>query len=131
MSRTTEHGDDGDGYGHPRGGDREERRARLLTGSLAVAALLAALVSLWQTQSSPLEQPDHQDTPGTTAATTEATVPAPLPAPTPPAPGPPSPPSPSPSPTAATSAKEAYAPALPLTATVRRGRGTPGGPIPP
>ncbi|MBO0654931.1 hypothetical protein J1792_19750 [Streptomyces triculaminicus] len=85
MSRTTEHGDD-DGYGHPRGGDREERRARLLTGSLAVAALLAALVSLWQTQSSPLEQPDHQDTPGTTAATTEATVPAPLPAPTPPAP---------------------------------------------
>ncbi|MEX2983497.1 hypothetical protein [Streptomyces sp. C36] len=129
MSRTTEHGDgDGDGYGHPRG-DREERRARLLTGSLAVAALLAALVSLWQTQSSPLEQPDHQDTPGTTAATTEATVPAPLPAPTPPAPGPPSPPSPTP--TAATSAKEAYAPALPLTATVRRGRGTPGGPIPP
>ncbi|MFI2075802.1 hypothetical protein [Streptomyces triculaminicus] len=128
MSRTTEHGDD-DGYGHPRGGDREERRARLLTGSLAVAALLAALVSLWQTQSSPLEQPDHQDTPGTTAATTEATVPAPLPAPTPPAPGPPSPPSPTP--TAATSAKEAYAPALPLTATVRRGRGTPGGPIPP
>ncbi|MEV4431648.1 hypothetical protein [Streptomyces sp. NPDC049585] len=35
-------------------------RYRMLTGALAIAALLAALMALWQTQSRPLdEQPDQ------------------------------------------------------------------------
>ncbi|KJY44025.1 hypothetical protein VR41_00550 [Streptomyces sp. NRRL B-1568] len=37
---------------------RGARRARLLTGALAIAALLAALIALWQTQARPLtDQP--------------------------------------------------------------------------
>ncbi|MFC5146258.1 hypothetical protein [Streptomyces aureoversilis] len=35
-------------------GDQADRRARALTGALAIAALVAALVALWQTQSTPL-----------------------------------------------------------------------------
>ncbi|GGX90555.1 hypothetical protein [Streptomyces hiroshimensis] len=41
-------GDHGHGHG------QADRRARAVTGALAIAALVAALVALWQTQSAPL-----------------------------------------------------------------------------
>ncbi|MEV4440117.1 hypothetical protein AB0K09_14005 [Streptomyces sp. NPDC049577] len=42
------------GHGGPAGG-----RVRLLIGALAIAALLAALMALWQTQFRPLSRPSH------------------------------------------------------------------------
>ncbi|MFE0041669.1 hypothetical protein [Streptomyces albireticuli] len=41
-------------YSPPRPTGQAERKVRVLTGLLAVAALVAALVALWQTQSTPL-----------------------------------------------------------------------------
>ncbi|MBB5117138.1 hypothetical protein [Streptomyces eurocidicus] len=41
-------------YSPPRPTGQAERKVRVLTGFLAVAALVAALVALWQTQSTPL-----------------------------------------------------------------------------
>ncbi|MGA5130649.1 hypothetical protein ACPCTO_12645 [Streptomyces olivoreticuli] len=41
-------------YSTLRDGGRTGRRSRVLTGVLAIAALVAALVALWQTQSTPL-----------------------------------------------------------------------------
>ncbi|MFD0382608.1 hypothetical protein ACFQ2B_10040 [Streptomyces stramineus] len=41
-------------YSTPDTTARGERKARLLTGALAVTALVAAVVALWQTQSTPL-----------------------------------------------------------------------------
>ncbi|MEU7132227.1 hypothetical protein [Streptomyces sp. NPDC046261] len=38
---------------------RTDRRARTLTGALAIAALLAALMALWQTQFRPLTKPEY------------------------------------------------------------------------
>ncbi|GHC61364.1 hypothetical protein [Streptomyces cinnamoneus] len=38
---------------------RTARRARTLTGALAIAALLAALMALWQTQFRPLSKPEY------------------------------------------------------------------------
>ncbi|MFI9205158.1 hypothetical protein [Streptomyces sp. NPDC053048] len=87
MSRTTEHKDEHGG-----------RRARLLTGALAIAALLAALVALWQTQSRPLEKPEHRPPPSATAAASRTAVPPTAPA----------------SAATATATGHVYAPALPL-----------------
>ncbi|MFI0736994.1 hypothetical protein ACH4PU_02630 [Streptomyces sp. NPDC021100] len=58
----------GSGTGPGPGPDPESgRHARRFTGALAVTALLAALVALWQTQSAPMVGPDGTPVPPTPA----------------------------------------------------------------
>lgn len=59
---------------------RGGRRARLLTGALAIVALLATLMALWQTQSGPLVGPAHPHRPPSRTPRPSALTRAPAPA---------------------------------------------------
>ncbi|MFI9719139.1 hypothetical protein ACIHFE_05690 [Streptomyces sp. NPDC052396] len=50
----------------PHRASRDGHRGQLATGALAVAALLATLVALWQTQSGPMVHPPHGPSPSPT-----------------------------------------------------------------